>query len=913
VESKDSGLFEWPKSRTTQNTGDIALNKRLINLTVRVLSPLVLLVAAQAQAKVTGKISGVVEDAKSGEPLVGASVRVVGTNLVTKTDEDGEYFMISVPVGEFDLAVSHIGFKTLTKKKVRVLVDLTTPVDFVVSQVTVELHDEVVVYATAPLIQRDLTASRIIFTQERLRNLPNIITVQSVLTNYPGVVVDRDDELHVRGGRSGQISYYYDGFSVQDPFMATAGIRIMPTALEELSLTSGGFTAEYGEALSGVVSAVTREGGSQYRGRLRVYQSATHRYDVSSGKWGDLSFIDNRSTSLNFSGPLPGLDGKRYTFFTAGEYLRDDSYLPHDWEEQYTGMAKIAVQPAGKLKLKSNVTYSTSDGALYEHRDVNGVSYDFNLDGLPLWEKEAYLAGLSGNYAYNERSVLSVTLNRFYTSYKEAPAHLMDLHWSDWPGYSEGADGVYNGTIHEENYWSDPDFSDPIQATGFTVGDDFDPTFRFRRTRYNSIITSFMSQVNKTNQIKMGLEYRKYAVEWDFKQFYNQQPYGERYTSRPTYASFFVEDKLEYHDFIVNLGVRFDYRDADISYNYTPRDTVARFKTADSKSRFAPRLGISFPVSEKSVLHFNYGQYYQVPRYVYLYTNLQGDRTSGLPLFGNPDLDPEETIAYELGLDHLIGSSLRLDITAYYKDINDLVTTREDSILAGQPLTKFTNDDYGAVTGFDVSMELLPLSNHLSGSVSYGFQIAKGIGSNAMEPYYTYITSVEDTLAPLTEYALDFDQRHTVTAVLDFRVAGGWSGNLLGLRIPGAWGISMIGYYGSGLPYTKTDSDGNRLGERNEGRLPASYSVDARFNKDFALGHRGNMLTFFIEVDNLFNRSNVLDVYTRTGLPDNDGQVIGAGLSLDAEEVTAYDRLYDNDPQNFSPPRTVRTGLEISF
>ncbi len=892
------------------------MNKRLSYLLVTTSVLLTLVMAVPALAGVSGKISGVVETSETGAPIIGATVKVANTSLSTKTDEDGEYFIIGVPVGKYDMVVSHVGFESLTKKKVRVLVDLTTPVDFAIAEMAVELPDEMVVYAANPLIQKDLTSSRAIFTEERLKNLPNTQSVQSILTNYPGVVVDRNSSMHVRGGRSGQVSYYYDGFSVQDPFTANAGIRIMPLALEELSLTSGGFTSEYGEALSGVVSAVTREGSSRYRGRVRLYQGATHTYDVTTAKFSDLSLITNRSGSFNLSGPLPGLDGKRYTFFSAGEYLRDDGYLPHNWSTSYTGTAKLSAQPIPKLKMKTNLTYHLRDGAIYNHSDANKISYDFNLDGLPVYDRKAYLLGLAGSYVANERAIISFTYNQFYTRTKYTPQHLQDVHWSEWPGYSEDEDGEYNGTIDDDNYLgaSARDNTDPLNVSSFTTGDDFQPTYQYQRSRYNSFVLGLLHQMNKTNQLKAGLEYRKYDVEWDFKQFYNEQPYGEYYNNAPFIASAYVEDKLEYADFVINLGLRFDFRDVDIAYNYSPNDTAARYKEADTKSRISPRFGLSFPVSEKSVLHFNYGVYYQAPLYEYLYTNLDGKSGSGLPLFGNPDLNPEETISYELGLDHLIGDNLRLDVTAYYKDVSELVAAREEGVIGGTSvLTKFTNDDYGTVTGLDLSLEMRPGDRFLSGSISYGYMIAKGNGSTAKEAYYTYLTSTTDTLPPIKEYALDFDQRHTVTAMLDYRVPGNWKGNLFGMGLPGAWGLSLAGYYGSGLPYSKTDADGNRLGERNESRLPANYSVDMRFNKDFNVGRTSRLLTFFVEVDNLFDRKNVINVYSRTGLPNDDARVPQASLALNQEDLDHYDYLSDHDPQNYSAPRTVRTGFELSF
>ncbi len=882
------------------------MHKKLKITLVIVPALLVMVVSSHVLAGVSGKISGTVVDATTGQPIVGATIRVLETNMATKTDEDGEYFIISLPSGKWNISVTHIGFEPVIKEGVRVLIDLTTPVDFAIQPAPEELGQGVVVTAAEPIIKKDLTSSRVIFTSDQLRTLPNIITVQSVLTNYPGVVIDRDNDMHVRGGRSGQVAYYFDGFSVQDPFVASSGIHIIPSALEELSLISGGYTSEYGEALSGVISAVTREGGSEYHGGVKVYEGATHAYDVTQGDWSNLKRIGNRSFSFNLSGPIPGIDPKRYTFFTAGEYLRDPTSLPHNGLTSYTGTAKVAVQPTGKMKLKTNVTYYQADGNTYEHRDVNGRSYDFNLNGLPVFKKESYLFGLIGNYTFSERALLTTSFNTFSTYTKSAPEHLFDVYWDEWPGYA-------NGTIDDYNYGNDRDYSDPSQAVGFTVGDDFNPSYRRREAKYNSFNTSLLVQANKWNRLKGGFEYRKYDIDWDYKQFYNDNPYGERYTSRPTIASVFIQDKMEYQYFIMNLGLRYDYRNTDVSYNVTPYDVTATYKKADSKSRLSPRLGVSFPISDKSVMHFNYGVYYQEPQYRYLYMNLQGDISTGYPLLGNPDLEPEQTTSYELGLDHLIGEDLRLDVTAYYKDIEDLVTTRSSGTVAGRTITQFVNDDYGSVQGFDVALQKLPAEGNLSASIAYSYMIATGNGSYALEPYYTFLTSTEDTLAPITEYPLDFDQRHTVTAILSYRVPADWKGHLLGISIPSAWGLTMVGHYGSGLPYTKTDADGNRLGERNEGRLPASYTVDMRFNKDFSLGRVNYLFGFFVEIDNLFNRRNVINVYSRTGQAADDGNQIGAGYALDQTEVDQLDRLYDHDPQNYSPPRTIRAGLELNF
>lgn len=891
------------------------MHNRLQSLFIVVGCLLVLSLPSLAWAGVTGKVSGVVVDSATGEPIVGAVIRVAGTDMGAVTDIDGEYFIINLPGGEHDLSVAQMGYEPITKTGVRVLVDLTTPLDFELSQAPVELGHQVVVSAADnPIVQQDLTATRIIFTAERLEELPNITSIQSVLRNYPGVVEDRDQALHVRGGRSGQVTYFYDGFNIQDPFTASQGLAVIPSALEELSLTSGGYTAEYGEALSGVVSAVSREGTSRYHGGLKMYEGYTHPYDVSQASWGDLKRVGNRAMSFDLSGPVPGLDPNRYTFFSAGQYLTDETYLPHNDVTSWTGTGKLSLYPTSGLKFKTNVTYYKADGSIYDHRDVNGISYDFNLDGLPVFERKAYLAGLTTDYAFNERAVLSASVNRFYTRTKSAPEHLFDTYWSDWPGYTVDSDSVYNGTIDDDNYLGDAiwDPSDPMHLVGFTKGDDYYPTYRLRRSQYDALSLRFLNQVNKWNQIKAGVEYRRYDISWDFKQFFNDRPYGEKYTSRPTYASFFIQDKMEYDYFIVNLGLRYDIHNADITYNSDPYSAEPVWKEAESKSGLSPRLGVSFPIAENSKMHFNYGVYYQEPTFQYLYMNYQGDVSTGYPLLGNPDLEPEKTTSYELGVDHLVNDRLHLNATAYYKDIEDLVTARLDAIYGGLEVTKITNGDYGSVKGIDLALEMLPGRGHLSGSISYGYMIATGNGSYALEPYYTWLTSATDDEQPVTEYPLDFDQRHTLTGVLSYKVPGDWDGRFLGQKLPGNWGLTLVGYYGSGLPYTQTDQSGNRVGERNASRLPASHKVDMRFNKNFALAN-GSRISLFIEVDNLFDRRNIVNLYTNTGLPDNDGFDHTGSLAVSQQELDHYDRLYDYDPQNYAPPRTIRTGLQLNF
>jgi outer membrane receptor protein involved in Fe transport len=866
-------------------------------------------------AGTTGKIAGVVVDGETDDPIPGATVRILGTDIATQTDTDGEYFIINLPAGTYTVTITSMGYQTIQKENVRVLLDLTTPVDFAVDQVSMPLDRHVKVYAERPPIQKDMTASRSIMTADQLSFLPNTITVQSVISNMAGTVIDRDNDLHVRGGRSGTVTYFYDGYSVQDPFAGEAGIRIMPDALEEINLTSGGFPAEYGEALSGVVNAVSKAGSNNYHGKLKFYDGASRKYDVYTGDFSSLKRTANDAVSYNLSGPVPYGFGSKTTFFVAGEYLRDGGYLPHNKQERYTQMAKLSLQPTANLRITATGSYYKGESQVYQHVDVNGISYDFNLDGLGISKSESYLYGIKGNYNVSQKTILGFSYNHFYTQTKRAPEHLFDLYWDQWPGYSVDSNGVYNGTIDDDNY----QLASEYYRTGFTYGDDYLPIYHKRSAGYDAILLSLTSQVNKFNQLRFGAEYRKYDIFWDEKQFFNSLPYGEKYNYWPVYATAYVQDKMELKDFIINAGVRWDFLNTEVYYwpDVFNKTTQPQVKSSP-KYQISPRLGVSHPISDRTVIRFNYGYFFQVPNYIYMYTNQQGDINTGLPLVGNPDLKAEQTIAYELGLNHLISQDVRLDVTLYYKDVSNLVSTREIGVIGTNPVTQFVNEDYGSVKGLDVTLEKIERGN-LSGSLVYSYMIANGNSSSATENYYTYIANTTDTVLPVREYPLSFDQRHSAKLNLNYHVPRDWKGSLFGVPLPGAWGLSLAGRYGTGLPYTYTDDQGLRYGSINEGRMPSTYTVDMRFNKDVFLTGNSMFLSFFVEITNLLDKRNVVDVYTNTGEPDNNGRRYedtadpdGAG-PLTAADVNNYYKLIAEDPQNYSAPRTVRLGLEFNF
>jgi len=205
----------------------------------------------------TGKLAGTIKDAETGEPLIGANVIIEGTNHGAAANSNGEYVILNISPGRYTLKFSFIGYETLVMQDVVIVVDQTTLLQITLNPQSIEVG-EVVVIARTPLIQRDVTSSISVITREEIEALP-VSTFTELLSLQAGVT-GSGSNLHIRGGRSNEIAYMIDGTLVVDPLLGGLATNINNDAIQEMSLLSGTFNAEYGNSLSGVVNIVTREG-----------------------------------------------------------------------------------------------------------------------------------------------------------------------------------------------------------------------------------------------------------------------------------------------------------------------------------------------------------------------------------------------------------------------------------------------------------------------------------------------------------------------------------------------------------------------------------------------------------------------------------------------------------------------------
>ncbi|RMH61802.1 MAG: TonB-dependent receptor, partial [Bacteroidetes bacterium] len=231
-----------------------------------------MLLGGPAAAQTTGKIAGRVVDAATGEPLPGVNVLIEGTTQGTATNIDGEYVIIGVRPGVYTVVASFVGFATERREGVQVNVDLTTTVDFQLREEVFE-GEEVVVTAEQISVRKDLTSSEARVTAETIDRLP-VQEVSQVLSVQAGIT-DRGGGFHIRGGRTSEVTVMVDGVPVTDSYDGSTSVQLENEGIQELQVISGTFNAEYGNAMSGVINVVTKEGrGDRVGGSFEVYSGS---------------------------------------------------------------------------------------------------------------------------------------------------------------------------------------------------------------------------------------------------------------------------------------------------------------------------------------------------------------------------------------------------------------------------------------------------------------------------------------------------------------------------------------------------------------------------------------------------------------------------------------------------------------
>jgi len=226
---------------------------------------LLLIIITSSYAGVGGKFAGKVID-KNGNPLIGVNIIIENTDLGTISDNQGNYYFLNIPPGHYNIRFMMIGYKTVIHEDIIIMSDFTTKLAVGMEQ-TVISGEEVTVTASKPLIQKDATSSIKVIDSENIVDMP-VVDFKDVLATQAGFTEDASGGIHVRGGRTKEILYMIDGMVVKDPLQGDYSGSVNQNAIQEMTIISGTFNAEYGQAMSSVVNIVTKEGGDEFSGKL---------------------------------------------------------------------------------------------------------------------------------------------------------------------------------------------------------------------------------------------------------------------------------------------------------------------------------------------------------------------------------------------------------------------------------------------------------------------------------------------------------------------------------------------------------------------------------------------------------------------------------------------------------------------
>lgn len=287
-----------------------------------------------------------------------------------------------------------------------------------------------------------------------------------------------------------------------------------------------------------------------------------------------------------------------------------------------------------------------------------------------------------------------------------------------------------------------------------------------------------------------------------------------------------------------------------------------------------------------------------MPSFEFLYNRSDyrlPDNPNNEGIFGNADLDAQRTIMYELGLQQGFSENFRIDVTGFYRDVRDWISSSPPiQTLNNGTYIKYINKDYSNIRGLTLSLNKRYADNY-SFDLSYTFQIAEGSNSSPQDEFNAINSGSAPTIFILP---LDWDQRHLLNASFYYGREN--------------WGSSLIARYGSGLPYTPsvtqaTSDRGISTGlQRNSRVKPGQFTMDLRLHYNFELAGVG--LTAFLRVFNLLDTHVVVNVFGDTGKADFT-TVYNNATTTGPNTVQEYIRF----PWHYAPPRRVQLGLEMAL
>ena len=525
--------------------------------------------------------------------------------------------------------------------------------------------------------------------------------------------------------------------------------------------------------------------------------------------------------------------------------------------------------PLGTHKLSISIQTSNSKNQPYRH------SYKYLPQNAGRWDTDSRRYSLQYNHVFSKNSY--ITVNGSYREH-QSKYGVNGLHYSDYifPELDENQEFVISGNTRS--------YSDLFSSA------------------YN-LKADWVYQYNKNHEFKSGFDVNQHDLDvFDYTNEGNNAGdfFLNQFHKKPVTASLYVQDKIEYHSIILNAGLRGDYVDVKANAYRDIEDPSSGLIDTKPEFKWSPRLGLAYPISENTVFHFSYGHFFQFPDFMSIYHNLQFLNPdvlekASLAIVANPNVRSQKTTSYEFGVSHKISDNAALKMTAYSKDISNLLGTIYVETYYRYAI--FTNNDFARIQGIDISFEKR-MHNYWAAKLDYSFSIARGNEATATEEAYNIFEGRERSIK---EFYLDFDRRHDFSINVSVMLPKGHGPNIAGLYPLQHVKMSVLAQFSSGLPYTPISDDQTRYFEKNSARMPWTKSVDLRLER--FLYFSGNQFSFFLEATNLFDWLNPVVVQPRSGKVWDDGKSYLFGSGKD----------YMHNPNDVGAPRLIRVGVSAGF
>ena len=904
-------------------------------------------------AQGSGTLTGVINEASNGSGLPGVNVMVKGTYYGAASDLEGRYRIDNISPGSYDIEVSMIGYKIILKTGVTIGADETIDLDFNMEETVLSFGEDVVVMGKKPLFDVDETSSIARVRREDIE-AKVVSSVEDILSEQIGVTT-QDGEIHIRGGRIDESIFVVDGFSVKDPLSGYSGnLFVNADAIEELEIVTGGYNAEYGQAMSGVVNIKLKEGRDHYEGTVKYSSDRLLSDNFNSDRiefnlGGPDLIFQTLPTVIGFD--LPG----RFSFFFNGYGKMYDGNLPvasrlyphrywkssiisdskaddimsklagrenNDWHLLY----KLTWELTSKKKLSASYDASMNiNQGYFMPRAFSSTYFPYRymniLDNYNTITRDTRLFNLNWTHTLSTSSFYEITVGKFTTMEHSA---VQDLHWSD---YQQRLD------LEPINYnLDDTNLDGNIQIT---YGDEFYDTgfapewydLSSENTRFD---IDWTVHTKSGHKVKTGFEHTITEIQvldidepWSGSSGFGAN--YDYYNAKTYFGAFYLQDRIIFEGMTLNLGLRTDYwipgryvEDAisDTS-NIIITDKARKIFDEETfnfpwfeepykmKARLSPRFGISHPITDNDVLYFYYGHFSQLPTFQYVYAKINSKAQSTYQVFGNPNLNPKTTVQYELGVKHRFSEDQVLELKAYWKDMFDYETSQtirpSNPKYAHLSFNMYFNADYARSRGVEAILKSRLFKNWYI-DLNFNYSIVTGKSSSPMDNLLVQAGQLSEK--PLGENYMSWDRPLHFFANLSY-------------SHPSNWGVSARLEYESGRRYTRSIQDtviyvGDRPyyeGPREDDRPYAyvseipSRNVDLKFYKTFKVGNF--KLKSYLEVENLTNEMIPRRINPYTGQGYGPGEIYGYRMANSPDP--------NLDPSRNRKLRSMEIGLQFIF